>query len=438
MTPSAESGDAVLVLTVGTENRDDPENSLFQPLLKSIRSTRGCNRVVLLPSSETVDLANDFLEHPGVPAELQATVHPLPEGAEYDADEAYAHFDAVLGDLMPECTPEQLHVDFTRGTKAMSAAAVLASARRAIPNLRYVDGDRDRRGMVRPGTERVRRIPTATVDAHRRRDLALDLMRRGNFSAVRNLLADDEPPSRAIRGAAAFYAGWDRLAYGEAVDCRVPSTPPDRWEPVWPTEEMRFWVDELARDTDRQQHKAMAHRLRLLVVDLLANAERRVAEGQFEDAYVRFYRILELVGQARLFDHLRDSSKLDPEDEAVKLLQARIRKKKQRPLERRGAHVCVGRFNASRLLKKLDDPLAKHLLRYEKTPAETALDPRLRNDSLLIHGFAAKAPADRARLNTIRRELEDLARADAQNSKELIHSFENRLKIARSMPFQAS
>jgi CRISPR-associated protein (TIGR02710 family) len=437
MTSPAETGGGVLVLTVGTGNRDDPESSLFEPLLMSVLSSR-CNRVVLLPSRSTADLADEFLRRPGFPPEFTACAFPLPHDAELDADAAYAHFDSVLGKILQDTPAERVQVDFTRGTKAMSAAAVLAAARRSIPNLHYVDGDRDRRGTVRPGTERVRRIATATMDAHRRRDLALDLMRRGNFSAVQELLPDADPQPGAIRSAAAFYASWDRLNYKEASDHRVLAAPGRSWEELWPTPEARSWVEDLARDTAEDQHAAMAHQLRLLVVDLLANCERRIRGGHFEDACVRAYRILELIGQTRLFVHGLNSSRLDPRNSAVKLVQKRNQEKgRSEPFGRHGRHLTAPRLQVSRLLDKLGDPLASHLLAYDKKGART-FDPSTRNKSVLVHGFSAKAPADPAKLKGILSELEGLARLDARESEEAVCLFEHRLAIARSMPFAAT
>ena len=149
---------AVLVLTVGTGDMSDMnrlEESLFRPLEKSLRDGR-FRLAVLLPSQSTMGNAQQFKDR------IEQRMHgfdiriePLPEaGWENDADACFGHFDHVLNQLKQCHGPEAIVPDFTRGTKAMSAALVLAAIRHDLPKLRYIDSDRrDSRGMVVAGTE---------------------------------------------------------------------------------------------------------------------------------------------------------------------------------------------------------------------------------------------------------------------------------------------
>ena len=433
-----QSGGSTLVMTVGTGDLDRLEETLFTPLRKSI-ATDAWASVVLLPSSVTEDFARTLRRRlDGVAVE----VSPLPAGDENDADAAYAHFDRVLATVLQDVAPEDVVVDFTRGTKAMSAALVLAATRRAVPRLRYVTGRRDRRGMVEPGSEQVRGIRTTVVDGHRRFDLARELLRRGNFAAVAHVLPDPDGPlaplypddfvaaARSVREAARFYAAWDRLAYDSAAKVRVGATPSDEWQQYWPTPETLDWVGALKREPERSDHRAMAARLRRLSVDLLANGERRIRHGQNEDALVRAYRLLELIGQARLFDHGLDSANLDPDHDAVRAVQRESGNKKQRPFaEGSGGKLQASRFQVGRLLRHCEDPLAKPLLRFEH---ETPLNPTLRNNSVLVHGFAARAPDDPAPLRLLFQDLEKLVRDDCGQSVT------DWLRIARSPSFDAT
>ena len=171
----------------------------------------------------------------------------------------------------------------------------------------------------------------------------------------------------------------------------------------------------------------MAARLRRLVIDLLANGERRLHQGQHEDALVRAYRVLELIGQARLFDQGLDSGNLDGSHPAVQGLQRKIEKKNQDPLTKgRNGALQAGRFQVARLLKECGDPLAERLLTFEQ---EALLKPSLRNDSVLIHGFVARAPEDSNSLRSLFLKLAQLVEADGDPK-----SFDERLSIARSPP----
>ena len=436
-----QRGGRTLVMTVGTGDLDRLEETLFTPLRKSI-ATDAWARVVLLPSSVTEDFARTLrCRLDGATVE----VSPLPAGDENDADAAYAHFDRVLEAVLHDAAPEDVMVDFTRGTKAMSAALVLAATRRAVPRLRYVTGRRDRRGMVEPGSEQVRGIRTTTVDGHRRLDLARALFVRGDFAAVAHVLPEPHGPlaslypndfvhtASAVRSAARFYAAWDRLDHAAAATVEVAAPPSVDWRRFWPTPDARAWVGVLAREPERTDHPAMAARLRRLAVDLLANGERRVRQGQNEDALVRAYRLLELIGQARLFDHGLDSANLDPDHDTVAAVQRESERKKRKPFsEGPGGRLLASRFQVGRLLRHCGDPLAKPLLRFDE---ETLLKPTLRNNSVLVHGFAARAPNDPASLRRLLQDLEELACDDCG---EAVPEVADWLQIARSPAFDAT
>ena len=427
----------VLVMTVGTGDVTKLEETLFSPLRKSIAADTWA-RVILLPSSVT----EEFAQRLGYDLEgAEVAIRPLPGGDENDADRAYSHFDAVLAETLQTNPPEHVVVDFTRGTKAMSAALVLAATRRGIPSLRYVTGPRDQRGMVESGQEVVRKTRTAMVAGHRRLDLALDLMRRGSFSAAEAVLPESEYPfaadypddlnrlAFAVRTAARFYAAWDRLDYATASSLDVADLPAQDWKELWPSSAARDWVSELTCSVERSDSAAMADRLRRLVVDLIANGERRVRQGQHEDALVRAYRVLELIGQARLFDQGLDSGNLDCGHCAVQALQRKIEKKGQDPLSKtRNGALQAGRFQVARLLKECGDTFAEQLLEFDR---RALLKPTLRNTSLLIHGFVAMAPDDSESFRRLFVELANLAQSDGNRN-----TVDEWLSVARTPAFE--
>lgn len=120
-------------------------------------------------------------------------------------------------------------------------------------------------------------------------------------------------------------------------------------------------------------------------VGLIANGERRVRQGRHENALVRAYRVLELIGQARLFDQGLDSGNLDRSHRAVQTLQKKIEKKSKDSLsEARNGALQAGRFQVARLLKECGDTFAGQLLEFDR---RAWLKPTLRNTSLLIHGL---------------------------------------------------
>ena len=134
----ATSAKSILALTVGFGNPNDIEGTLYEPLLKSIREG-SWDKVVFLPSLVTEENARELERRlSGIAVEII----PLPRrNDENDVDSCFAHFDQVIEKLRTEgFEPPNICADFTRGTKAMSAALVLAAIRHGVPRMRYVEG----------------------------------------------------------------------------------------------------------------------------------------------------------------------------------------------------------------------------------------------------------------------------------------------------------
>lgn len=444
--PTDQAPPRILFMTVGTGNKNNLEDTLFKPLRMSAE-TGTWDLLVLLPSTLTEDNAKALADQ----LRNQATeTKPLPAGAENDVDQTYAHFDAVIAEVSGRFAASSpvLEADFTRGTKVMSAALTLAALRHDIPHLRYIEGERDEQGMVISGTERIRQVNPRHVLAQRRLDEAGDLFRRGNFTACQHLIGDPDNPFFAARWieafqpratvvyrAAAFFAAWDRFDYRAARDLAktAQANPmPEGWEPLAVTEAMAAWIDRLAQglpeadDPDRMAKRA-AH-VRALAADVLANGERRIAAGQFEDAVVRGYRVLEMVGQARLFDHGLDSASLPANHEVVEKLAADMKKKGTQGFGENNdgtGTLNAPRDKVNRLLGRLKDPLAPKL----KELAENGPFPaKVRNTSLLIHGFASTAPEEES-LRDLYTKLAALLVEDGGEDSR------SRLEIARAPAF---
>ena len=432
---------SILICTVGTGNIDQLRESLLEPLKMSIRKGEW-RRVILLPSQLTKDNAVKLREDVGdVPIEIKE----LPQaGMEDDADACFAHFDGVLARLRAEGLPaESVLVDFTRGTKAMSAALVLAAVRHDLPQLRYISGGkRDGRGMVVPGTEIVAEVHTTIATARKRLDDAAGFFRHGNFAAVLEVLPDPGSAAApfwpaeladvvgALRAVAAFAAAWDRLDYKCACQIPLPlgGPLPSPWDVFLPPPPVRAHVTELSQSLP-DDNRPRAAQLRLVVTDLLANGERRLRDHQYEDAIIRGYRVLELVGQIRLFEHDLASDALPPDHPVVKAYQEELlADKKQVPLEEKDGKYLAPRMKVARLLKRLGDPVAKQLLKLgDRAEGQVALSKR--NYSIWIHGFEAIAGSDPEPIRVLFGELEKLLIEDGGTAAS------QRLQYARWLDF---
>ncbi|MFC7332647.1 TIGR02710 family CRISPR-associated CARF protein [Rhodocista pekingensis] len=400
-----------LVITIGTGNVDELETSLITPLRKSMAAGDWA-KIVLLPSKITVETAERLIQDGSCGSMV---LRPLPcPGDEYEPDTCFAHFDSVLADLIHEGTcPQNITADFTRGTKVMSAALVLAATRHGVPTLRYITGDqRDSRHMVVGGSEIIKDGSTTYVTAQRQLDAARTLIESGNFAAVLMLLPDPDSPFAplvpdklragisAARAIAAFYAAWDRLDFARADDiCKaaISASLPQGWSHLAVPDGAGRWVRQLAEGTKaeeslrRSDKTGMAEHAGRLSAELIANARRRIAESQFEDASLRVYRATELIGQALLFARGFDSQYMPPDDPAVAAFKEEMDKKKSAGIGQanKDGTLTFPRDKVARFLKRLEEPLGAELTKLgERT------DVKARNESILIHGFRSTGPKD--------------------------------------------
>lgn len=434
------TGCKVIVLTVGTGNKEQLESSLYVPLMKSIE-TDCWDRIILLPSQRTVEYANEIKNRV---SGLSVDICPIPdEESENDADASFAHFDRILGELIDAdgVNPQDITLDFTRGTKAMSAALVLAGVSRGIPELRYIEGMRGAQGNVIPGKEKIRQICADVAGARQQINLAERLMLRGDFAAVHAIyqrihLALEKLPERlharlkAYAHVAAIYAAWDRFDYRQAHDLLVKHREiVSEAGEFRPTLDMEKWIGRLSDHPNRDNHKEMAAYLRHLSCDLLANAERRYRDGLFEDAGVRWYRLLELIGQARLFDKGYDSGALPKDDPKVKKFNESLKEKKSAQLSPGKDMLCSGRLQTARFLKYLgDEDFANRLLKKN----EIGDYVKARNNGLLAHGFSALSnQMEKGHICLIIKNFEELLCEDISEADEW-------LKVARSLDFSKS
>ncbi len=394
-----------LVLTVGTGTADQLEETLLTPLRKSIEKGQWA-KIVLLPSKQTESNAFALRDaNPQYPIE----VRPLRRlGDEDNVDACFEHFERQLAVLVEAgFAPAGVTADFTRGTKAMSAGLVLAAIVHDIRTLRYITSpQRDCRGMVMPGSEAPSDFTTAKITVGREFERALHLMRAGQFAAAERICAI--PPTGPLGGdvrwakwAAQFWGCWDRFDYRAAAALSEANGLPRR--PAWIRE---FWP----LDGNLKSLRLLAPKLpesmeqrvavcRVLAADILANARRRLAEGQTEEVLVRVYRALELVGQYRLLSRGFDSGDLrPPKDWARKLIDTGS------PLRPdRDGKIQIGRELVAHLLEHLGDPLADQLLNLDWVGE---ISPAARNKSILIHGFSSRTGGRKDRVETLLSRVE--------------------------------
>ncbi|MCS7042798.1 MAG: hypothetical protein NZR01_08400 [Bryobacteraceae bacterium] len=426
---------SVLLLTVGTGTRGREDETILEPFRKSLEAA-GAGRNILLPSQETQPVAEKI--EAAFP-QFRMEIRPLPApGDENNADRCFSHYDAVISELLASgVDPGSMIADITRGTKAMSAALLLAAAVRGVRRVRYLVGQqRNPSGMAEPGSELVSDIEPSFIFVRQTLQRAEEQLRAGNFRAAQQLLAPFMPErSRATHGyeseaallhwAAGFWGAWDRFDHATArrLAARAPEAASPVHEDLLPAENRRDLLNTLAAPLPLPLGERVKH-CRALAADLLANAERRLGEGRFEEVLVRIYRTLELITTYRLFSHGIEAENIRWKDDRVQqwLSQRQQAHGTSRPPR------ALGRKAASELLVFLEqrDPNSRGA-RIAAKLLNTASwlgvnDAELRNQSVLIHGLACSGAQVANRLPAILASLRDFFLSEHERNRALLEA----------------
>lgn len=285
-------------------------------------------------------------------------------------------------------------VDFTAGTKCMTAALALVSQRWPC-RYAYVGGERRTKegvGVVENGSERV--VDSANPwDAlgYRAVEDFVVLFDQRAFAAAANTVEeakkriDDRARKRemsALEHLARAFDAWDRFDHkkGKAHLEDVAKQENDlcaalgdhsakRLKGALPT--LKAHIDSLVDTaTPSLQH----------VIDLLANAKRRREEGRFDDAVARLYRAIEALAQVALKErHGIESTEKVPLDRLPESLRPQWTSKAEEGV------VMLGLQDAYTLLASLNDPLGEAFRKQELNGTKSPLTAR--NRSILAHGF---------------------------------------------------
>ena len=211
-----------------------------------------------------------------------------------DLDGCFETIHALLAREI-EINPEaRLVVDYTGGTKTMTAAAILAGLDFEPVELQLVTGARADLQQVRSGTEIAVSANVERVRLRRAMAPFLDTWKRYAYDEAEAGLRALVPPrdiklraiwNRAVNLSAAF-SHWDRFdhaAAGRLLDTYQAAVAPHGWQNYFPALQ--------SLNTEGKQREP------LHLLDLWRNAERRAAQGRFDDAVARCYRLLEWAAQ---------------------------------------------------------------------------------------------------------------------------------------------
>lgn len=290
--------------------------------------------------------------------------------------------------------PEVL-VDYTGGTKSMSAGLVAAAIDDGQAGIYVVSGERPDLDKVRHGSQRV--VKARWKDVVYKRRLAMIDQRLSEYNYVACLEAITQLNSEVEAGSkqdstlqiyAAIcraFLNWDRFQHQEAMEHLNPYA-------GYFVEEKKFLSRvNKARDAFLGDAPAGGTQLNFFLVhDLLRNAQRQMILQHYDEAVARTYRALELIAQLCLFYNqpfIRTGDvKIDllPADLQPRYLRMQEQMQSSVVEEARQPRLQLPMFRAYILLEELGHPFGE--LFEEKQQPMLHLS-RIRNNGILAHGL---------------------------------------------------
>lgn len=211
---------------------------------------------------------------------------------------------------------DEVLLDYTGGTKSMSAGVLLASLEIENCSVRYVGGlrtdtDRVHGGMLSENLGK-------RVRMHFQVNMARKQVERQDYHSAESLMSyADLGETKLSRQALQYFrmfthaiALWDRFEYGDAhetLEAYIRYAKPD---PKSTLLDCKIRLSKLMKAQQLLKDKELSRLDRkrieecnMLVYDIIRNAERKARHGYYDDAVARCYRALELYAQLALLEY---------------------------------------------------------------------------------------------------------------------------------------
>lgn len=290
-----------------------------------------------------------------------------------DLDCIYADCCQALAFLVQRFPSSSFVADYTGGTKSMSAGLIMAALERQDIQLQLVTGSRADLIKVHDGSQFAAFANIEKIRFERLIAPYRQAWSRFAYSEAEAGLKDIKAPGIAglrsqyaqFRDLSRAFAEWDNFNHQTAVELLqnyAPSLP----------EALKAYLPIVMRLRDNRQDKREAAQL----FDLYLNAKRRAAQGRYDDAIARIYRLIEWTAQWVLkFQCGMDTSSIKKSDipEGVVLTQ------------NRDNQYQAGLFAAWQLIKFKTEGAAAVFIRAEEKALLNQI--KSRNQSILAHGY---------------------------------------------------
>jgi hypothetical protein len=259
----------------------------------------------------------------------------------------------------------EIIIDYTTGTKTMAISAAIC-ALLYKKSLSVVGGKRGPNNIVMEGTECVRSVNLFQAYNRIQLDRAFMAFNSYRFEEAKShldlIVGDDDKKKHAQLFDA--YDLWDKFDHLNAFNI-LKNIKCDK------INSNKGFLGRLSKDKPPK----------LLLSELLNNAERRIEEGKYDDAVARLYRAIEYISQIRLNEYGLNSYDIDVNLLRQKGLDSEIINKYIKTNED-NSKIKVGLNLGYEILKDLGDEIGKNFI--EDKEMKNLLSKR--NYSILAHG----------------------------------------------------
>lgn len=297
----ASSDIKLMLMTIG----GSPE-----PIRKSIEKYAP-DQIIFLASHDSISLSGQILKDLGFKPEVKFEITENPNQMLECYQKARKCIDRAKRSNLKA---SEIMVDYTGGTKVMTAALILAAAGNSY-RFNYVGGtlrNKDGVGTVVCGHEELfAEMSPWAVFAEEERRQTVALFNARQFAAVieitrssdRKLPHQIECYFKFVQCLAKGFLHWDQFDHSAASRyIEKGSSDLQGYLGIYSdsdlsvflnkVQECKSIVDNIIKKTDGQTKHH-----RVLIDDIINNARRKKADGLFDDAAARVYRALELYGQ---------------------------------------------------------------------------------------------------------------------------------------------
>ncbi|MBE0434901.1 MAG: TIGR02710 family CRISPR-associated protein [Methylomicrobium sp.] len=290
-----------------------------------------------------------------------------------DLDQIYADCNRALDGLVRRFPNASIMADYTGGTKSMSAGLVMAAMERQGIQLQLVTGSRADLVKVYDGSQYAALANIEQIRFERQISPYRQAWSRFAYGEAEAGLKDIRAPNQAqlrsrftrFRDLSRAFSEWDNFNHQTSLDLL------QNYAPGLPNE-LRAYLPIAMRLRDQRPEKREPAQL----LDLYLNARRRAAQGRYDDAVARVYRLIEWTAQWLLKSHCGiDTSNI---------AKAEIPAGMELTPNREGVYQA-GLFQAWQLVKVKTQSAAAEFIQAEEKNLLNQI--KSRNQSILAHGF---------------------------------------------------